>query len=135
MRGLLGYHRATGDEGALAGARDAAEIFLRRGILWSERIGRLIRREWMRLQYPGQFNVLRVLQAMLPLGLSDPRLNSALDLIERRRQKGGRWRATAPKPRVTNVGAGEVGDWADGTRDEMVTLSALRILRSAGRLD
>ena len=66
----------------------------------------------------------------------DPRASDALDHLERRRRKDGRWRAGAYwwRPPGSTGGAVEVVDWGRGGPNEMITLNALRVLRGAGRL-
>jgi hypothetical protein len=64
----------------------------------------------------------------------DERAGDALDLLEQRRLPDGRWRAGGywwqPPGSSRSV---EVVDWGRGAPNEMMTLNALRILRSAGR--
>jgi hypothetical protein len=78
---------------------------------------------------------------MLLLGrmgmLRDPRCTDALDLLERRRLRDGRWRPGGywwkpPRGDGTDI---EAVDWGRGGPNEMITLNALRVLRGAGRFD
>ena len=132
-RGLFRYAELTGDPRAREAAVASTGIFLRRGIIRSERTGTLISGRMLQLHWPRGYDVLAALEAIAPGGLSDPRLEEALAHLEGRRDKQGRWRANGPRPRVARTGTGEVAEFSDGLRDEMVTLRALAVLRAAGR--
>ena len=68
-------------------------------------------------------------------GLSDPRVDEALDLLERKRLPDGQWPVEGAYWK--RVGGrqtySEVVDWGRRGPNEMVTLNALRVLRWAGR--
>ena len=71
------------------------------------------------------------------MGLAtDERASDALDQLEQRRLKDGRWRAGAYwwNPPGSNR-AQEVVNWGRGKPNEMITLNALRVLKAAGRID
>lgn len=137
--GLIEYHRATGDQATLDAAWRAAEFFLRHRLFRSERTGRIIDPEWLRLHYPvyWHYDILQSLRILGLLGrLDDPRAQEALDLVEAKRLPDGRWVPEGyywhpPGRRGANV---EAVDWGRGTPNKMITLNALRVLKAAGRL-
>jgi hypothetical protein len=74
--------------------------------------------------------------------VNDPRAQEALDVIEKKRQPDGTWRAEGfywkpkdltglPRPVRSNV---DVVDWGRRGPNEMITLNALRVLKETGRL-
>ena len=74
--------------------------------------------------------------------LDDPRTKEALDIVEKKRGPDGLWRAddyywnmrrapsTKTKVLVSNV---EVVDWGRKDPNKMITLNALRTLKTVGR--
>lgn len=139
MWGLWEYHEATGDRGSREAADRTAELFLQHRLLYSERTGALINPEWVKLHYPLYWHY-DLLQGLLMLGrmgkLADVRAHDALDLLEQKRLKDGRWRPGNYywSPLGTKRGHQEVVDWGRGGPNEMITLNALRVLHWAGRL-
>lgn len=142
--GLIEHHRATGHPGSRAAADRTAELLLRHRLFRSDRTGRIIRSEWLRLHYPPYWHY-DTLQALLVLGrggyLPDARAEEALDRLEAKRLPEGTWPLDAvfwsPPGQRTRRGPRppEVVDWGRvGEPNEMVTLNALRALRAAGRL-
>lgn len=136
--GLWEYAAATGDPAARAASRRAAELFLEHRLFRSLETGEVIRREWLAFHYPPywHYDILQALLVLSRMGLaSDRRCQDALDILERRRLKDGRWRPGAYwwKPPGSR-GTVEVVDWGRSAPNEMITLNALRILRAAGRL-
>lgn len=81
------------------------------------------------------YDFLQALVVLARMGLvGDSRASDALDLLEEKRLSDGTWRAgarwwKAPGSKGSNV---EVVDWGAGA-NELATLHALRVLRSAGR--
>jgi len=139
MWGLLEFHRRTRDRRALAAAKRARELFLRHGMFRSERTGEAIDPEWLRFHYPPywHFDVLQGLLILSRFGaLRDSRLREALDLVESRRRPDGRWGVAPPYwRRVGGTATGsEVTSWGRRGPNKFVTLNALRVLRSAGRV-
>jgi len=137
--GLHEYSLATGDEAAAGAARRAAEVFLARRLFRSRRTGEPVRKEWMAFHYPPywHYDVLQGLLILTRLGLArDPRAADALDHVERRRLKDGRWRPGAYW--WSSPGSGrrqqDVVDWGRSGPNEMITLNALRVLKAAGRV-
>lgn len=139
MWGLSEYARATGDAEARAAARRAAELFLERRLFRSRRSGKVINTRWLQLHYPlyWHYDILHGLVLLSRVvGLSDSRVNDALDLLESKRRRDGTWWAGSSywKPPGRTVSGVDVADWGRRGPNEMITLNALRVLKSAGRL-
>lgn len=138
--GLAEYLRATSNSAARDAADRATEFFLTHQLLRSHRTGRVAHPEYVKLHYPPywHYDVLFGLLVLSRYGvITDPRTTEALNLLESKRTKDGRWRPDGrrywrrPGSRGSNV---EVVDWGGGAANEMVTLNALRVLRAAGRV-
>jgi hypothetical protein len=106
MRGLWAY----GSEASRTAARRAAEVFLKRRLLYRAGTGALIRDDFTKLHFPlyWHYDVLGGLVAMMELGLiADPRCADALDLLESLCRTAGRPMpptcAAAPATRSTGV--------------------------------
>ena len=121
----------------------AAEVFLRRRLFKRASDGRVIRSEFVALHYPlyWHYDYLGGLRAMAQVGLArDPRCADALDLLEERRLPGGGWPAekryykVSPKAMVSNADYVAWGGTGPKRMNEWVTVDALTVLRSAGRL-
>ena len=137
--GLGEYAAATGARWAARAARRAAELFLTHSVYRRLADGEVINRQWTVLHYPAywHYDVLAALLVLSRLGLgTDPRLNDALDLVERKRRPDGRWQPGAYwwKGPDGKGGPSDVVDWGRGGPNEMLTLNALRVLKAAGRL-
>ena len=151
--GLHEYAEATGDGDARVAARRAAELFLEHRLFRRRSgpaSGEPIHPSFVVLHYPPywHYDVLHALLVLSRMGLAaDPRASDALDLLERRRLKDGRFRPGAYwwRPRADGrepnggVDPGdtpntEVVDWGRSAPNEMISLNALRALRAAGRL-
>jgi hypothetical protein len=136
--GLHEYARATGDSDARAAADRAAELFLEHRLFRRLRTGEVIKAQWLRPRYPPywHYDILQALLVLSRMGKArDPRAADALDELERRRLPDGRWRAYGQwwKP-IDSAVTPEVVDWGhSGEPNPMITLNALRVLRSAGR--
>ena len=138
--GLAAYHEATGDADALSAARRTTELLLEHRIHRTLDGGRTIHPSMAALHWPAYWHYdvlagLRVLLAVDPRLLADPRAGDALDLLEGKRQPDGRfstrhawWQAgrhvTSPV---------DVIDWGRGRPSEVLTLHALTALKAAGR--
>lgn len=139
MWGLAEYARATGDGDARAAAERAAELFLERRLFRGRRSGKVINARWLDLHYPlyWHYDILHgLLMLSRVIGLEDPRAAEALDIIESKQRPDGTWWAGGsywhpPGRRVSGI---DVADWGRRGTNEMITLNALRVLRSSGRL-
>lgn len=137
--GLHEYGVATNQAWAKEAAGRAAELFLQHGLFRSLRDGEVINDEWLVPHYPPYWHY-DIFQGLLVLSrlskLHDPRADEALNLLVRRQRRDGRWYAGNYwwKPPGYPRSA-EAADWGRSAPSEMLTLNALRILRTAGRLD
>jgi len=138
IRGLLLYCQATGDKTYWDAAEKAGEFFLRHKLFRSEKTGKVINEEWLKLHYPlyWHYDILHGLKILVPLGkLKDKRCQEALDLIESKRRPDGTWHAEGyywypPDRKGANC---EIADWGRGGPNEWITLCALQVLKAAGR--
>jgi len=137
MWGLFEYARATGDRAARKAADRAAELFLSHRVFRRGGTGEPIHRSWTVLHYPPywHYDILQGLHLLTRMSHArEPRAGDALDLLEQCRLPDGRWEAGSYWWRRSgSSGALEAVDWGRGAPNEMITLNALRILRSAGR--
>jgi len=110
--GLFEYWLATGEPDAREAALRTAELFLQHRLFRSLDTGEVIRRDWLTLHYPPYCD--------------------ALAILVRRRRPDGRWQPGAYwwKPPGTPRGTVEVVDWGRSAPSQMITLNALRIIRS-----
>jgi hypothetical protein len=138
MWGLHEYAEATGDEAARRAAARTAELLLDHRVFRSLQTGEAIRPEWLLPHWPPywHYDAPHALLILTRMGLAgDERARDALDELMGQRRADGTWRSgrtwwRRPGSPGSNV---EVVDWG-GVPYPMVTLNALRILRSAGRL-
>jgi len=137
--GLNEYFRATKDSDVAAAVDRAAELFLRHRLFRSCRGPSVIDSRWTRLHYPvyWHYDILQALRVIDQAGkLDDPRTCEALDLIASQRAKDGTWHVGGRFWRRGDLSAAntEVVDWGTHGPNEMITLNALRVLASAGRI-
>lgn len=143
--GLIEYSHETGDRDSSKASERASEFFLKHRLFRSCKTQEIINPEWLKLHYPlyWHYDILQALR-ILQLGskLNDPRVREALDIIESKRLKDGRWgpegyywfpkgRTSTGKKRISSV---EVVDWGRDGPNEMITLNALRVLKDSGRI-
>ncbi len=144
MLGLASYAKDRKHALAAKAVDRAAEVFLRRRLFKRVSDGMVIRPEFVALHYPlyWHYDILGGLKAMTRIGrVRDPRCADALDLLEEKRLPDGGWPAEKRYYKV-NPGAMEANadsvNWG-GARpkvmNEWVTVDALAILRSAGRVE
>jgi hypothetical protein len=143
MLGLYVYGSARRDPEAVAAARRASEVFLRRRLYRRVSDGKTMRPEFARLHYPlyWHYDLLGGLKALSRMGLAqDPRCADALDRLESKELPVGGWPAEGrfydlpgEHPRR---GADRVRWGGNGRRfNEWVTVDALTVLRAAGRYE
>lgn len=99
----------------------------------------MINPRWLDLHYPlyWHYDILHwLLLLSRVVGLTDPRVDEALDIIESKRRPDGTWREGGSywKPLGRTVTGVDVVDWGSRVPNEMITLNALRVLKAAGRL-
>ena len=141
LRALNCYAGISGDPAAQRAVERAAEVFLSRRLFRRLQDGAVMEADFLRLHYPAywHYEVLSGLVAMTEAGLiGDPRCTEALDWLESRQLAAGGFPADARYYRVTRrqVSGGSPVDWgpADGKqRNDFVSVSALYVLRAAGR--
>jgi hypothetical protein len=139
MWGLHEYAAATGHSDARAASLRTAELLLGHHVFRATRSGEPIHPSWIALHYPPywHYDVLQAMLVLARMGLAaDPRAADAVEVLERSRLPDGRWRAGRRwwRPPGTASGSVEVVDWGRSGPSEMVTLNALRVLRSVGRV-
>ncbi len=143
--GLAEYHRATGDKGYVKTIERASEFFLQHHLYKSDKTGKIIKPNWMKLHYPlyWHYDILQGLTILSRAGkLNDPRTKEALDIIEGKRGSDSLWHAEGyywglkktahPKLLVSNV---DVVNWGHQGPNKMIILNALRVLKLADRLN
>jgi hypothetical protein len=142
LRGLAWHARLTGAAASRRAAQGAAEFLLRRRLFRRQSDGSVIKSSFLKLFYPHywQYDVLIALKVMVEAGfIQDPRCEEALDLLESRRLAGGGWPAEGKHYRVVAKpdSGGSLAGWGPVSQTQpnpFVTLDALYVLRSAGRL-
>lgn len=139
MWGLHEYWAATGERWAKESADRVAELFLEHHLFRALETGEPIHRGWLVAHYP-PFWHYEVPQALLILSrmgrVDDPRAAEGIELLLGLRRNDGLWHKgpawwRPPGAAGSNV---EVVDWGRRGPSEMITLNALRVLKSAGRL-
>jgi hypothetical protein len=143
--GLAAFHDATiGPDAlaadALAAARRTAELLLEHRLFRSLDGRRNIHSSFVVLHWPAYWHYdflagLRVLLAVDPALLADPRAAGALDLLESKQLPDGRFAAArawwqAGRHVTSPV---DVIDWGRDRPSEVLTLHVLAVLRAAGR--
>jgi hypothetical protein len=144
MLGLAAYGSAKRNTSATKAAARAAEVFLRRKLFRRASSGEVIAKDFVALHYPlyWHYDVLGGLKAMMLLGrIRDPRCTEALDLLESKRLADGGWPAERryyKKVARTLVPYADYVDWGGTSAkrtNPWVTVDALAVLRSAGRIN
>ncbi|HET6919180.1 MAG TPA: hypothetical protein VFI46_06910 [Jiangellaceae bacterium] len=139
MWGLVEFGRAADADWALQAAARTAELFLDHRIFRRLQTGEVIDRRWLSLRYPSYWHY-DVLASLLLLGragkASDSRAADAIAHLRERQHADGRWSPggywwSAPGAK----GPTDVVDWGRSRPNEMITLNALRALRSAQALN
>jgi hypothetical protein len=119
----------------------AAELFLKRRLLWRLSRNELIDKRFLRINYPIQFfDTLYVLEVMSEIGIvNDPRCQDALQLLMSKQLPNGGFPLEVKNAKTSNerITRGSFADWgpAGKTRmNEFVTVNALTVLKNAGKL-
>jgi hypothetical protein len=137
MWALFEYGRATRQTDATDAAHRAAELLLEHRVFRRHGTGAPIHPSWVKLHYPPfwHYDVLQALHLLARLDrLTDARASDALDLLEQQRLPDGRWRSGGRWYRPPGgSSAPDAVDWGAGDGDRIITLNALRVLRTAGR--
>ena len=144
MLGLTVYARKYRRPAAAKAARAATDVFLRRRLFKRVSDGCIIAPDFLALHYPRywHYDFLGGLKAMMQVGqMRDARCAEALDLLEERRLPDGGWPAEKRYYKVsakTMTSNADYVNWGGTSRrrmNEWITVDALAVLRSAGRLD
>jgi hypothetical protein len=143
MLGLCTYGKVRRKPEALAAARRASEVFLRRGLFRRLKDGRIMHADFPRLHYPlyWHYDILGGLKALARMErVRDPRCAEALDLLEAKELPEGGWPAEGRHYDLPDERARRGTDrvlWGDTRRsfNEWVTADALGVLHAAGRYD
>jgi hypothetical protein len=133
--GLHEHWLATGDGDSRTAALRAAELLLEHRLFRSLDQGRPIHRSWLALHYPPywHYDILQALLVMARMGLTgDERCCDAVDIVMSRRLPDGRWRPGGYWWQPPGAGGGtvEVVDWGRSAPNEMITLNAMRVMKS-----
>ncbi|GAB3879765.1 prenyltransferase/squalene oxidase repeat-containing protein [Terrabacter terrigena] len=136
--GLNEYARATGHEAAASAADRTAELFLEHRVFRRSGDGDPIHPRWMKLVHPSywHYDVLSGLTVLAALGrVTDTRAEDALDHLEEQRGPDGRWQPQARwwRPATSRASADVVDRGRPGRPSPWLTLTALRVLKTAGR--
>lgn len=127
---------------ALTAARRAADTLLGRGLIYRRYSDKVVRPDWAKVHFPAYwyYDLLAGLRVLADLDLAgDERAERALDVLESLRLESGYWPASASRAKGTTPGASG-HDWVawgpvrGGKPNPWVTIEALRVLRSAGRV-
>ena len=141
LRALALYARLKGTSEARDAAKRAAELFLKRRLLWRQSDGSVIKPSFVELFYPPywHYGVLFGLKVLAEAGfIHDERCGDALDLLESKRLPDGGFPAEKRyyKPITRKRTSGQdLIDWGGASkkrRNEWITADALAILKAAG---
>jgi hypothetical protein len=141
LRALALFARETANPEVQLAADHAAEIFLSRRLFRRRNDGRRIADRFLKLAFPPywHYDILFGLKVLAEAGhLEDARCSDALDLLEGKRLSDGGLAADRRyyRPPTARSNASLV-DWGGTSRrssNEWVTVDALAVLASAGRL-
>ncbi|HUT58308.1 MAG TPA: hypothetical protein VNA25_10715 [Phycisphaerae bacterium] len=142
LRAMALYGRLTGRRRALAAAKRAADVFLKRRLFRRQRDGAVMDPSFLKLHYPPywHYDLLFGLKVLAEAGfIRDRRCREGLDVLQSKRLPDGGWPAEA---RYYYLGARNGSGrslvaWGGANRrcmNEWVTADALFVLRQARRL-
>jgi hypothetical protein len=143
LRALALHARLTGNKDSKMAAEKAAGLLLKRKLFRRLRDGKVMAESFIWLHYPRYFeyDYLHALLALVEAGIiKDSRSDDALELLESRRLSDGGFPCEQKLYRVAKKPEGgrvSLIDWgpAGKTRsNEFVTIDALYVLKSFGRL-
>ena len=129
LEGLIEYEKSQGPTPGLTAARlRGQQYLLDRKMFRSLSTGEVIKSAWMQFSFPAywHYDVLRGLDYLRTAGVEPcPQLEEALQLVEKKRDRHGRWPVENPHPGAVHVPL----EHADGEGSRWNTLRALRVLR------
>ncbi len=130
LEGLLQYRKSSNkyriDEITNA-EKEAVEFLLRHHLYQSHRTGKTIDGRFLRLSFPGRwrYDILRCLDFMQDSKLAyDPRMQNALDILIRKRDKNGKWPLQANHKGAVHFNMEKIG-----VPSRWNTLRAMRVLK------
>jgi hypothetical protein len=130
LEGILEYTK-NGYRYRLKELQEAAdqsrELLLRHRLFRSDRTGNVIDKKWLMLSYPSRwkYDILRALDYFQFAGIDyDPRMQDALDYLEKKRRKDYTWPVQAKHPGQTHFEMEKTGG-----PSRWNTLRALRVLK------
>ncbi|HEY7970077.1 MAG TPA: hypothetical protein VID95_08785, partial [Candidatus Limnocylindrales bacterium] len=127
LEGLLEHKRAVGGSAeVLEAGHRGAEYLLERRLLRRKSTGEVIDPSWLQFAFPTwwHYDVLRGLDHLRDAGLTgDERVAEALEVVERNRDRDGRW----PLQKVYDTGS-DLELEREGEPSRWLTLRALRVL-------
>ena len=136
MWALSAFATATGDRAAAAAAGRAAEFFLAHEVFKSHTTGQPGDPKWLKLRYPEywHYDYLHGLVMLDRAGaLADKRTGDALAVLREQQQSDGTWHLDGPQYWKGKAGQyGDAAGWDKTSGSQMLTLNALRVLKSAG---
>lgn len=112
---------------------DMAEYFLKHHIYKkSHSLSEISRPGWLKLGFPlmYQTDMLEILGIFAGLGIKDPRLQDAIDIIKSKRMKDGKWKLES-----SNNGKMIVDIEKKGAPSKWITLKSLKVLKEYGQWD
>ena len=142
LRGLAWYANNSGDRKARLAVERAAEVFLKRQLIFRLENGRVIDQHFIKLHYPNywHYDYLFALKVLAEAGfITDPRCNKALDLLESKQLADGGFPAEERYYRVderklTGHSRLDYGGTSKLHSNPYVSLDALIVLEKSGRL-
>ncbi len=144
LRALALHARLTGNKDSRKAADRAAQLLLKRRLFKRLRDGKVMAESFMRLHYPRyyEYDFLHALVALCEAGItSDSRCHDALELLESRRLPDGGFPCdqklyrAAKKPQGNRTSLIDWGPAGKTRTNEFVTVDALYVLKSFGRLN
>ena len=128
LEGLLEHERRAGGSARVGEARHRGEAYmLERRLFRRKSTGEVIDPDWLRFSFPTwwHYDVLRGLDYLRDAEVEpDERVAEAIEVVERRRDPGGRWPLQNAYPGETHVQM----EGAEGTPSRWNTLRAMRVL-------
>ena len=129
LEGLLEYERAVGSTAEIAVARRRGEKYLlERGLFRRRSTGEVANPAFLTFAFPPRYHydVLRALDYFRAAGAQpDPRVDDAVQIVERRQQADGRWLLDRAQEEALAFPLGE----SVGESSRWNTFRALRVLR------
>ena len=125
--GLVEYHRATRDRGALAAAMRTGELLLEHRLFRSSRTGKVIDPEWLNIHWPHywHYDYFNGLRTIAKLGLlADARCDDPRQLLRSQRRQDGTWRSSGRRYWRPST---EAVDWGDA--HQLITPAAAGLLK------